>query len=88
MSYVRVLRNGQITVPKDLRESLGIKEGDILELEMEKNKVVIKPKMLVDKISELSTKGEEKLKEALELYKKGKAKEFDNIKDLIKDLSS
>lgn len=79
MSYVRVLRNGQITVPKDLRESLGIKEGDILELEMEKNKVVIKPKMLVDKISELSTKGEEKLKEALELYKKGKAKELHDI---------
>jgi len=49
MSYVRVLRGGQITMPKELRESLEIKEGDILEVEMENRKVVLKPKVLVDK---------------------------------------
>lgn len=49
MSYVRVLRGGQITMPKELRESLEIKEGDILEVEMENKKVVLKPKVLVDK---------------------------------------
>jgi AbrB family looped-hinge helix DNA binding protein len=38
MSYVRVLRGGQITMPKELRESLEIKEGDILEVEMENRK--------------------------------------------------
>ena len=49
MSYVRVLRGGQITMPKELRESLEIKEGDILEVELENRKVVLKPKVLVDK---------------------------------------
>ena len=49
MSYVRVLRGGQITMPKELRRSLEIKEGDILEIEMENKKVVLKPKVLVDK---------------------------------------
>ena len=49
MSYVRVLRGGQITMPKELRESLEIKEGDILEVELENKKVVLKPKVLVDK---------------------------------------
>ena len=49
MSYVKVLRGGQITMPKELREILEIKEGDILEVQMEKNKVVLKPKVLVDK---------------------------------------
>jgi AbrB family looped-hinge helix DNA binding protein len=49
MSFVKVLRGGQITMPKELREVLEIKEGDILEVEMEKNKVVLKPKVLVDK---------------------------------------
>ena len=49
MAYVRVLRGGQITMPKELRESLEIKEGDILEVEMENRKVVLKPKVLVDK---------------------------------------
>jgi AbrB family looped-hinge helix DNA binding protein len=49
MSFVKVLRGGQITMPKELREVLEIKEGDILEVQMEKNKLVLKPKVLVDK---------------------------------------
>jgi AbrB family looped-hinge helix DNA binding protein len=49
MPFVKVLRGGQITMPKELREVLDIKEGDILEVQMEKNKVVLKPKVLVDK---------------------------------------
>jgi AbrB family looped-hinge helix DNA binding protein len=49
MPFVRVLRGGQITMPKELRKMLEIREGDILELEMEKDKVVLKPKVLVDK---------------------------------------
>lgn len=49
MSFVKVLRGGQITMPKELREVLEIKEGDSLEVQMEKNKVVLKPKVLVDK---------------------------------------
>ena len=49
MPFVRVLRGGQITMPKELRKVLEIKEGDILEVQMEKNKVILKPKVLVDK---------------------------------------
>jgi len=49
MAFVKVLRGGQITMPKELREGLGIKEGDILEVQREKNKVILKPKVLVDK---------------------------------------
>jgi AbrB family looped-hinge helix DNA binding protein len=49
MPFVKVLRGGQITMPKELREVLEIKEGDILEVQVEKNKVVLKPKVLLDK---------------------------------------
>ena len=49
MPYVRVLRGGQITMPKQLRKVLEIKEGDILEVEMEDHKLVLKRKALVDK---------------------------------------
>jgi AbrB family looped-hinge helix DNA binding protein len=49
MPFVKVLRGGQITMPKELRKVLEIKEGDILEVQMEKNKVVLKPKILMDK---------------------------------------
>lgn len=49
MNVVKVLRHGQITLPKTLREILDIKEGDILEIELEKSHLVLKTKILVDK---------------------------------------
>jgi AbrB family looped-hinge helix DNA binding protein len=49
MSVVKVLRHGQITLPKTLREILDIKEGDILEIELERSHLVLKTKILVDK---------------------------------------
>ncbi len=49
MLYVKVLRGGQITMPKPLRKALEIKEGDLLEVEMENHKLVLKPKTLADK---------------------------------------
>jgi len=49
MSVVKVLRHGQITLPKSLRAVLDIKEGDILEIELERSHLIVKTKMLVDK---------------------------------------
>ncbi len=49
MSVVKVLRHGQITLPKTIREVLDIKEGDILEIELEKSHLIVKTKILVDK---------------------------------------
>ncbi len=89
MPYVKVLRNGQITLPKEYREVLGIAKGQILEVVMDKSKVVLKPKVLVDATSTFTTTGKKKIKEALEDVKKGKvSKAYDNVDEMIKDLDS
>lgn len=49
MSVVRVLDHGQVTIPKPLREALGLKKGDLAEVELEGNRVVITPKRLIQK---------------------------------------
>lgn len=49
MPLVKVIRHGQITIPKELREALGIEEGDLLEVELKKSQMIIKPKAVVDK---------------------------------------
>ena len=89
---IKVIRNGQITLPKEFRDALGVKEGDILEAEMKENQMVLKPKILIDKIPEsefeLSKQGKKKVKEALEDIKRGAVKKFNNVEDLIKDLNS
>ncbi len=69
-----------------------MKEGDILEAEMKENQMVLKPKILIDKIPEseleLSKQGKKKIREALKDIKKGSVKKFNNTEDLIRDLNS
>jgi antitoxin PrlF len=40
---VKVTRKGQTTIPAEIREELGIKEGDELAVEAINHKVVFKP---------------------------------------------
>jgi AbrB family looped-hinge helix DNA binding protein len=48
MPLIKLLRYGQITLPKKIRESLNIREGDVLEAELEQGRIVLTPKTLVD----------------------------------------
>jgi AbrB family looped-hinge helix DNA binding protein len=88
MPVVKILRHGQITLPKEIRKILGVEEGDLLELGLENARVFLQPKILVDKETVLSEAGQIKIKEALEALDKKEVKQFDNIEDLIKELNS
>jgi len=87
MSLIQVREKAQITIPSKIRKELGIKKGDYLEITKEDNRIVITPKILIEKVSvNLSAKGEEMLKEAIDDIKKGKVKIHDNVTHLINDL--
>lgn len=88
MPVVKILRHGQITLPKEIRKILGVEEGDLLEVGLENARVFLQPKVLVDKQTELSEAGKMKLKEALECLEKKEIKEFDSVEDLIRELNS
>jgi AbrB family looped-hinge helix DNA binding protein len=88
MPVVKILRHGQITLPKEIRKILGVEEGDLLELGLENARVFLQPKTLVDKQTVLSEADEIKINEALEALKKKEVKEFDNVDDLISELNS
>lgn len=88
MPLVQVKSKSQITLPQRVRKFLDIQEGDYLEVKIEKNTVVLKPKTILDKFStfELSSKGEAMLRDALDDVRAGRVKKFNNIRDLINDL--
>ena len=87
MSLIQVREKAQITIPSSIRKELGIKKGDYLDIVKEDDKIVIIPKILIDKVSvNLSAKGEEMLKEAINDVKKGKVKTHNNVKHFIDDL--
>lgn len=89
MPIVKVVRNGQITLPKEFRDALSIDEGQILEAEIKDSRIILKPLAFVERGSVLSSKGKQKVKEALEDIKKGAvSKVYDDVDEMIKDLES
>ena len=52
MPRIRVGKRGVIVIPKEVREKLGIKEGMVLELSVEKDRIVIKTRDLWSELRE------------------------------------
>lgn len=42
--WIKILPKGLVTIPKKIREKLGIKEGDVAKINISKNSIVIKPR--------------------------------------------
>ena len=61
--WVNILTKGLITIPKKMRDSLGLKEGDIAHMKVEQNRIIIEPR---------SKKGFEEFRQ----YTKKQIKEF------------
>ena len=49
MPLVKIIRHGQITLPIELRRALNLKEGSYLQVELEKDKIILKPVMLIER---------------------------------------
>ncbi len=49
MPLVRVQKKGQVTLPTQLRTQVGLAEGDLLEAKLERGKIVLKPKLVIDR---------------------------------------
>ena len=47
MAIAKILEHGQITIPQPIRESLGLKKGDVVDARIEGDCVVITPRKLV-----------------------------------------
>jgi AbrB family looped-hinge helix DNA binding protein len=49
MPLVKVIRHGQITLPAEFRKALDLDEGDYLEAEIDQDRIVLKPKIILDR---------------------------------------
>ena len=56
MSAIKILQDGRVTIPKHIRDTLGLKQGDIAEAELENGRIVITPNFSGNKVSKLSPK--------------------------------
>jgi AbrB family looped-hinge helix DNA binding protein len=73
---VKVHRKGIIVIPAEVRRRLNIKEGSVMELEVEGDKIVLKRKMtLLDMYGADKEMGDSALKELERLRKEGVERE-------------
>jgi AbrB family looped-hinge helix DNA binding protein len=49
MPWAKILRSGQVTLPKEVRRRLNLKEGDIVDFEIKEGGVILRAKELVSK---------------------------------------
>jgi len=49
MEVLQIRKKFQITLPRSIREQLGLEEGDYIAVEVRDEEIVLRPKKLVDK---------------------------------------
>ncbi len=79
MPAVKIGASRQVVIPKKIHDKLGLTPGDYLDVELKDNRVVLTPKVLVEK----------RLAEGLEDLKKGRTLgPFKTAKQAIRALRS
>src|SRR5881227_2575908 len=48
-TLVKIHRKGQMTLPSRLRSAIGVAEGDLVEATVLKGKIVLTPKLIIDR---------------------------------------
>ncbi len=87
-AYTKVTRHGQVTLPASVRKRLGIKEGDLVEVLVEDERVVLLPKQIVDRSQAYfwAKDWQAAEKVATEDIRAGRVKTFSTVDELARDL--
>ncbi|MGB9301167.1 MAG: AbrB/MazE/SpoVT family DNA-binding domain-containing protein [Anaerolineae bacterium] len=90
MTLSKVTRHGQITIPAGLRKQVGIEEGDLVELLVKEDHIVLMPKKLIDKSQAYfwTKEWQEAERQAQADIEAGRIQEFASVDELFADLDA
>ena len=77
-----------LTISKEMREALGIEQGDAMEARVESGRLVLTPVAVVPRSLRLTESGKRKESEADNDIARGKVAKFSDAKNLINELDS
>ena len=86
---VKIRTKSQITIPKEIMDKLGLKEGNELDIKIENNKILLRPMIMIPKDQSWfwTKEWQEEEKEIDKEKKEGKIKKVNNINELMEDLN-
>jgi AbrB family looped-hinge helix DNA binding protein len=87
---VSVQRRNLISLPREIRERLKISEGDVLDVKIKGNKIIMEPFKLVPASQAYfwSKDTQEDMVEAKEDIKAGRVRKFKSVDEFVKGLSN
>ncbi len=80
MAISRLGQRRQIVIPKAICEALGLQQGDFVEVTNRRNRIMIKPKKLVDPEDTLTPKEERIVAKGFRQIKRGEYVTWDQLK--------
>ena len=86
---LQIKRHCQVTLPVSIREKLGLGEGDFVEAEIDKGRILLKPKKMIDAEQSWfwTKKRQRREKEAEKAIRRGElVGPFKNINEALKAL--
>lgn len=84
----KIVRNGQLTVPTQIRKILHIKDGDFVRFDVKDTHLIMTPVSVVDKDQSyfFSEKWQKAVKESEEAIQKGRFVKYNSAQKLKKDI--
>jgi len=84
----KIQRHFQITIPAEIRKRLNLKEGDLVDFELSKEGILIKPQETIDRSQAWfwSKRWQEEEKRVEEDFKKGKVVVSKDVEQFVKEL--
>jgi AbrB family looped-hinge helix DNA binding protein len=82
MNTIKLQQRGLLTLPKKLRDSLGLEEGHILRVKNESGRIILEPQM-----SDFDIQLAADIKQGYEDIKNGKFITFSSVKEMHEKLA-
>jgi AbrB family looped-hinge helix DNA binding protein len=76
----RVGQRGQVVIPREMVESLNLREGDLVSFRRQANGVLVKPKRVVDPDDELTPAEARKVRRGMQQFREGHFKLWRDVK--------
>ena len=84
MPIVKIRTNRQVTIPKSVFDEAGLQEGDFVEVTRSQDRIMIKPKKLVDPDDILTPEEEELVRKGEVQLERGQAVSWEDAKKKLR----